>query len=181
MRPNHLRVLLGGLSALAAAACQPTQPPQTATEPVPGASKPFRDRKGWEVTVVEPSATVPIHCRGIRSPQNMPDIAFFSAEAESGFVVTGAPVALAEGTTDRLTARFDTGEPRGFDARVVGGGAMEVRFPTQRYDETFLPLARARTVTLTGQKAGDIGAIDLVGSSWAVNATDECRRMNVKK
>lgn len=169
---------------MSVAACQPTTPaPQTTTAapPAPTATKPFRDRKGWEVVVVEATALSPAHCRGMRQPQNVPDIAFFSADQESGFVVIGAPTPPAEGVTDRLTARFDTGEPRGFDVKAVGGGALEVRFPTARYDESFRPFAQAKQVTLTGQKSGNIGTIDLVGSSWTVNATDECRRMNVKR
>lgn len=180
MKRLQICVLSLGFAVAALAACQPVGP-QTGKDVAPGSSKPFGERRGWQVSVIEATSAVPMHCRGYKPGVVGLSLSFFGGREESGFVVGGIAAKAAAGGADRLTLRFDSGENRVFDARVVSGGALEVRFPTAAYDETLEPVIHARSATLSAQTAGAIGSVDLVGSSWAINATDECRRINAKK
>jgi len=179
MRPFHVRAALVSTAVLCLTACQPAGPPPEAGKPAPApqASGVFRERGGWEVVVFDTNAPERTRCVGRRVDRAGPSLSFFAGSAESGFSIEGTAIKPADGSVDRLTARLDGGEPRGYDARAIPGGGIEARFPTQRFDEMMLPLARARAVSLSGAKWGAIGDFPLTGSSWAIYAADECRRM----
>lgn len=179
MRSFRVRAALASTAALFVVACQPVgAPPPTATvAPPPQASKSFRERGGWEVVVTNADDPLGPLCVGRRVDRAVPSLTFFAGPTESGFTVEGVGPRVQEGSADRLTARLEPGEPRGFDAKAIPGGAIEARFPTARFDEMLLPLAHARQVALSGAKWGAIGEFPLSGSSWAIYAADECRRM----
>lgn len=179
MRSFRVRAAFVSILTMGVVACQPiTPPPDTSKAPSPAkASGIFRERGGWEVAVFDAENPAGPRCVGRRVGQGAPILSFFAGPVESGFTVEGARSPSAEGSVDRLTARLDGGDPRGYDARALQGGAIEVRFPTQRFDEMLLPLARAHAVSLSGAKWGAIGDFSLSGSSWAIYAADECRRM----
>lgn len=171
------------LLLMALAACQPMPPPppdlaaKPSTEP-----KPFRDRRGWVVTIVPANAPARAHCVGERAAPDGLGIVFVAGDPDSAFRLTGLATTPPAGASERLIARFDTGrerERRSFDARVLPDGTLEVTFPTIQYDGLLDHFARARTVTFESQRLGLIGNVDLEGSSWTINATDECRRMHV--
>lgn len=184
MHPTRL-IALAGLLGTALAACQPPPPPEGGAVGVQaarwgtGAGQPFRERLGWSVEVM--SATAPAaraYCLGLRNDNGL-GLVFIGGEPDSGFRIVGLPDALTAGASETVLARFDHGERRKYEARVLPGSALEVVFPTIEYDHALQPFARAHSVTFEGQRLGPIGRLDLEGSSWAVNATDECRRMNV--
>lgn len=179
---NRLSVIPFAIAVLAVAACQPLAPPvppdvqtvSTATPP-----QPFRDRKGWSVVVVPAALRERGHCIGGRVDGEGLRISFLGGDPDSGFRLSGFTADATPGATERLTARFDDGTERHFDSRVLPGPVLEAIFPTLRYDGTLYPFARAHSVMFEGQRLGPLGAIDLDGSSWTINATDECRRMHV--
>jgi len=179
MRPFRVRAALVSTAALCLAACQPVTPPPDVgkTAPVPQASGVFRERGGWEVVVFDAAAAEGPRCVGRRVGRGGPALSFFAGPAESGFLIEGSTAKPVEGSVDRLAARLDGGDPRGYDARVIADGVIEARFPTPRFDEMLLPMARARAVSLSGAKWGAVGDFPLIGSSWAIYAADECRRM----
>lgn len=170
------------LLLLALAACQPLPPPVpevTAAHPA-ATPKPFRDRRGWVVTVVPASGPARAHCVGERAAPVGLGIMIIASDPNSAFRLTGLAATPPAGASERLLARFDDGrERRTFDARVLPDGTLEVSFPTIQYDGLLDQFARARAVTFESARLGLVGTVDLEGSSWAINATDECRRMNV--
>lgn len=181
MRSSRI-LLVAGVVACGLSACQSVPSPQPTVKPdAARAQKPFRDRKGWEVVVVEAGPGTAAHCRGYRVGSGVPALAINAGAEESGFTISVPADSGAAGSADRLLARFDTGENRGYDVRFESDVSVVARFPTERYDELLLPFVRARSVSLGMQRGAAIGTIDLEGSSWAINATDECRRMNMPK
>ena len=70
---------------------------------------------------------------------------------------------------------MDQGSRLSLSARGLPNGSLYVAIPTRDYLEELAPLARARRVSFRSSGLGDLGAMLLSGSSWAINASDECR------
>lgn len=179
--PPLAALLLGAMLA----ACQTADTAGTGRGLGDGPGNNFRERRGWEVEYVAAAGDAPAHCRGRRSNAagNAAGlaIAFIAAEGASGFRLTGLPAGALAGdgaAGDEITARFDQGDSRAYPARR-DGDALLATFPTADYEEALHGFGRARTATLTAKRGGPLGNLTLSGSAWAINATDECRRMRV--
>lgn len=181
MRGIRTPLLAGSLAALLAG-CQPPPPvdiaPAVATAHwgSGGGAKLFRERRGWTVESIAASAADRAHCVGRRRSDSV-GLVFIGGEPESGFQLVGVPGTPEPGSAEILTARFDQGDRRRFEARALPGGILEVIFPTAQYDGTLQAFARSHSVSFEGQRIGPVAQLDLDGSNWAINATDECRRM----
>lgn len=178
--PPLAALLLGA----ALAACQTADTAGAGRGLGDGPGNHFRERRGWEVAYVAAADGAPAHCRGRRSNPGADGltIAFIAAANVSGFRLTGLPPGVlaafpaGETATDEITARFDPGDSRVYPARR-DGDALLATFPTADYEDALHGFGRARTATLTAKRGGLLGSLTLNGSAWAINATDECRRM----
>jgi len=173
------------LLALALSACQTTAPPAP-SPPAPrglesAEGQPFRNgpRNGWAVTVHKPGSGK-TYCQAARTAEEGAGsglaMVFRTATDESGFTLTGP--AATPGERYELTASFDLGTKLSFGARGLPGGGLYVSVPTRSYLEDLAPFARGKRVTFRSATLGDLGTMALLGSSWAINASDECRILN---
>ncbi len=178
--------LLTGL-ALALAACETVPPPPAPPPPAEGLpdgpAKPFSAGKGWTVTIHTPPGGKPF-CVAERASADgqdaAPRLTFRTASTESGFILSGftpsdSGAAVNPGERYDLTASMDQGSRLSLSARGLPNGSLYVAIPTRDYLEELAPLARARRVSFRSSGLGDLGAMLLSGSSWAINASDECR------
>jgi hypothetical protein len=145
-----------------------------------GEGKAFRERRGWTVDYIAGQAGAPAHCRGRRSAVvavgSGISISFIGAERESGFRLDGLPAEKTPGKRGEIIALFDNGDRQNFPTRKDGDGLLALA-PTAHYEEFMHPFGRARQVSLRDAQGDALGEASLNGSSWAINATDECRRM----
>lgn len=178
--------LLAGL-ALALSACE-TVPPPPAKPPSAagledGPAKPFGAGKGWTVTIHTPPGgkAFCVAERGIPVGQTAePRLTFRTASVESGFILSGftpsdSGATVKPGERYDLTASLDQGSRLTLGARGLPDGSLYVALPTKTYLDELEPLARGRRVSFRSSGLGDIGTMLLAGSSWAINASDECR------
>ncbi|PWC89214.1 hypothetical protein [Azospirillum sp. TSO5] len=178
--------LLAGLT-LALAACE-TVPPQPASPPPAagledGPAKPFGSGKGWTVTVHSPPSgkRFCVAERGIPVGQNAaPRLSFRTASVESGFILSGftpsdSGAVVKPGERYDLTVSADMGPRLSLSARGLPNGSLYVAVPTKGFLEEMEPLARAHRVSFRSSGLGELGTMLLGGSSWAINASDECR------
>lgn len=170
-------VLFACAAALSLAACQTVEQPRT-TALGDKDGEIFRERRGWFVGFVPASNGAPAHCRGRRtgSEGGLP-IVFIGGEKESGFLLPGA--AGSAGERDAVVAAFDNGDQTAFEVRRDGDALLYLG-STAQYEDLMHPFARARSASLRLKSGAPLGETSLNGSSWAVNATDECRRMKVQ-
>ncbi len=184
------------LALLATAACQTTVAPDTPS-PAPrgleqGPGRAFSTGKGWSVTVHKPAGSKP-YCQAARMPPSNgpgnggggtsgggPRMIFRTAAAESGFILADSGATVTAGERYDLTASFDQGAKLTLGARGLPGGLLYVAVPTKSYLDELDPFARNRRVTFRSTTLGDLGTLILVGTSWAINASDECRILNAE-
>ena len=181
--------LLAGL-ALALSACETVPPPPSAPPPVAGLedgpAKPFSSGKGWTVTVHSPPSgkRFCVAERGIPIGQNAaPRLTFRTASVESGFILSGftpsdSGATVKPGERYDLTVSPDLGTRLSLSARGLPNGSLYVAVPTKGFLEEMEPLARAHRVSFRSTGLGELGTMLLGGSSWAMNASDECRILN---
>lgn len=164
-------------AVLLLAACQTAEPPRQASTMGDKDGAQFRERRGWAVSFAAATDGAPAHCVGRRGAADSGlRIVFIGAERESGFRLLGVPVGGTE--RDSLSVAFDNGDHTSFDVRR-DGDALIFLAPTAQYEDLTHPFARARSAALRLKNGAALGELPLTGSSWAINATDECRRMNV--
>lgn len=175
MTPGRLLAVV--LAAAALSGCQTVETSEVAVfADAPGKS--FRERRGWVVDFIPAENGAPAHCRGRRAAASPgPAIAFIGAEGESGFRVSGLSPDTLAAAGGALVASFDYGDRQEFKARKDGDSLLAL-FPTDHYEDVMHAFSRGRSVDLRIRGGASLGEIPLTGSSWAINATDECRRMN---
>lgn len=144
-----------------------------------GDGKAFRERRGWTVEHIAAQGNALAHCRGRRTAAAASglSVSFIGAERESGFRLDGLPAEKTPDKRGEIIALFDNGDRQTFPARKDGDGLLALA-PTAHYEEFMHPFGRARQVSLRDAQGDALGDLSLNGSSWAINATDECRRMH---
>ncbi len=173
------------LSVTLLAACQTTAPPPPPTvSGLPsGPERPFRSGRGWVVTVQKPDGTKPF-CKAMRTPGGPSEggltLTFRTAAEESGFVLTGTSQPITPGDRYELTASFDQGAKVTLTGRGLPDGGLYVAVPSKTYLDELDPFARNRRVTFRSATLGELGGMALTGTSWAINASDECRILNAE-
>ena len=105
---------------------------------------------------------------------------FRTAAAESGFTLVDTGVPATPGERYELTASFDQGARAMLGARGLPDGTLHVAIPTKSYLDELDPFARNKRVTFRSATLGDLGSMILTGTSWAINASDECRILNAE-
>lgn len=169
--------LLPFVFAVVLAGCQTTSPDNAAGF-ADGPGKSFRERRGWVVDFVPAENNAPAHCRGRRAAaMTGPVIVFIGAERESGFRISGLPADRLAAAGDALVATFDHGDRQDFKVSR-DGDALLALFPTDHYEDVMHAFSRGRSVDFRGRGGASLAELSLSGSSWAINATDECRRMH---
>ncbi|MBK1839231.1 hypothetical protein JHL17_17615 [Azospirillum sp. YIM B02556] len=179
--------LLTGL-ALALAACETVPPPPSASPPpaagLPdGPAKPFSAGKSWTVTIHTPPGgkSFCLAERGISVGQSaVPRLTFRTASDESGFILSGftpsdSGATVKAGERYDLSVSPDLGPRLSLSARGLPNGSLYVAVPTKSYLEEMEVFARAHRVSFRSSGLGEMGTMLLSGSSWAINASDECR------
>lgn len=175
------------LASLLTVACQTTAPPASAPPPAPrgledGPARPFNSSsRGWTVTIHKP-ASGKTFCQAQRLAPEAggeasagPRLVFRTASAESGFILTGSGATVTAGERYDLSAALDLGARVTLGARGLPDGGLYVAIPTRSYLEELSPFARSRRAAFRSAELGELGTVLLNGSSWAINASDECR------
>jgi hypothetical protein len=133
------------------------------------------------VTIQKPDGGKPF-CQATRNPDGAADggprMIFRTAAVESGFVLSGASHLATPGERYELTASFDQGAKLTLSGRGLPDGSLYVAIPSKSYLDALESFARNRRVTFRNTALGDLGGMALTGSSWAINASDECRILN---
>lgn len=188
-------VLSAVLLAVLLAGCQETapKPPLATTAARPAAAagdeprfdtpgRLFRQGKGWIVKVHGEGSLGERFCLVSRADGGGPKIAF-SADADEGrLLLDGVGGDLEPGETVNLTAAFDDGAELPLEARALPGSKLSVTFPIQAYEDSTQPFKESRNVAFRARNLGrPFEPIELKGSSWAINALDECRILNLSR
>lgn len=180
--------ITAALALLATAACQTTTAPNAAAPATPrgleeASGTPFRAGRGWAVTIHKP-ASGRIYCQAVRTQPETADagprMLFRAAAAESGFVLSGTGATVTAGERYDLSASFDQGAKLMLGARGLADGGLYVAIPSKAYLDELEPFARNRRVTFRSATLGELGSLILAGSSWAINASDECRILHAE-
>ena len=183
LRAGSLSILL---ATAALAACQtPPVPPPDADDAAPAAAPaapetPTRiigERENWVIEFHQAGTDGKPFCKAWRPNVRGARLVFTAGAEDSGFRLSGVGPRRPTTGPLRLQALFDDGERTVYRAAVRPGPALAVSFPTVRYDDATHPFARARTVEFRGP-GGRLAGFDLTGTNWALNALDECRRLN---
>ena len=90
-------------------------------------------------------------------------------------LVNGDHKAHPSGEESRLMAIFPDGASLALEAKPLPNGGVIVPVELPKYEDLFEPFMRSKAVTLKTAEADNIGDVSLGGSSWALNALDECR------
>ena len=181
-------VLAAALLATALlAACQTTQPTAT-TALAPAAPRPnssglsdapgrvVAQNKGWVVRAHPATKTGAAYCFATRADSSSP-LSFRATAKGAAMLVNGDQHAQpAEDRDAKLMAMFPDGEKVALEAKPLPNGGVMVPVELPSYEDLFEPFMRSKAVTLHSDSAdGAIGDVSLGGSSWALNALDECR------
>ncbi|AWK85772.1 hypothetical protein [Azospirillum thermophilum] len=174
------RVLCLTAALLTVAACQTTAPPPPPAPPPPaeeGPGKPLRSGKGWTVYLHKPDGAKP-YCRADK-PSRGARLTFRTGAAEASLTLSDTGKPVQAGQDYDLTASFDTGATLPFQAKGMPDGSLRAAIPPAQFLEELDPFGRARRVTFRSEAlGGTVASIPLSGSSWAINASDECRILN---
>lgn len=162
------------------AGCQTTAP-QSATSArskahSDGPTRVVAEKRGWTIELVTAGDRDRAYCLAQRKAA-APGLVFVAAVRDSGFRLTGLPPVGDADSARALTALFDDGERVPFQAHPLDDRALMVAFPTADYEDALFPFARSRKVEFQNG-ASPVASFNLSGSSWAINAADECRRMH---
>ena len=156
----------------------PVQPPLTGRTASPLSDAPGRvgaQNKGWVVRAHPATKTGSAYCYATRADDSSP-LSFRATAKGAAMLVNADPQAQAKDTESRLTAIFPDGETMALEASPLPDGGVVVPVELPKYEDLFEPFMRSRAVTLQRDGGGtDIGDVNLGGSSWALNALDECR------
>lgn len=166
------------------AACQTTAPPPAAPTPVAFTDPPGREiraGKGWAVTLHKPDGGRP-YCRATKpAGDGGPQLTFRTGPAEASVTLAETGTAVRAGAVYELTATFDTGGRQLVKAVGQPDGSLKFTVAPVTYLEELEPYARAKRVTFRcAELGGVVGSLPLTGSSWAINASDECRILNAE-
>jgi len=168
-------------------ACQTTQPPApAASAPVPqtinasglsdAPGRVVAQNKGWVVRAHPATKTGAAYCFATRTDSSSP-LSFRATAKGAAMLVNGDQHAQpAEDRASKIKAMFPDGETVALEAKPLPNGGVIVPVELPSYEDLFEPFMRSKAVTLQSETSGGkIGDVSLGGSSWAINALDECR------
>lgn len=188
MRLPHACLALLSLGVLAA--CQTTESPAnrtsysgasgfTAPLAPPGPGRRVAERKGWVVEAVTATVAEPAHCRVFRPGDSGPALSFQAAPGRFSILFSALNRLLAPGAAYDLTFDFEGAASESHQAQAVNSDTLAVRIQSLDYEDITDSFSRAKRLAVSSQSLGGrVAAFALEGSSWAVNALDECRRLN---
>lgn len=188
MRRIRSSAVLAVLAATLLTACQTTGAPAPSAEhahrpPPPDVAAALSEapgrvvaqNKGWVVRAHPATKTGSAYCFATRTDDSSP-LSFRATAKGAAMLVNADQHAQAKGAESRLTAIFPDGESMALEASPLPDGGVVVPVELPKYEDLFEPFMRSRAVTLQREGGGtDIGDVNLGGSSWALNALDECR------
>ena len=187
--PRAVTALLA-LGALAA--CQTSENPGNRTSfggssgfaaPLapPGPSRKVAERKGWVVEAVNATVAEPAHCRVSRPGDSGPTLSFQAAPGRFSILIGTPNRLLAPGASYELTLNFEGAASESHTAQAVDSSTLAVRIQSLDYEDVADSYGRAKRLEVSSQRLGGrVAAFTLDGSNWAINALDECRRLNTR-
>lgn len=150
-----------------------------ALAPSPG--RRVAERRGWVVEAVAGTVTEPAHCRAFRPGDDGPRLSFQAAPGSFAMLIAAPDRLLAPGANYELTLTFEGAAPETHTAVARDSSTLMVRIQSHDYEDVTDPYARAKGLEVSSPRLGGrIAAFPLAGSNWAVNALDECRRLNTR-
>lgn len=173
-------------------ACQTTNPPPSPRAEAPVAyvqpsdfglsdapGRVVAQNKGWVVRAHPASQTGSAYCLATRTDSSSP-LSFRATARGAAMLVKGDWNAQPSDGDSRLMAIFPDGASLALEAKPLPDGGVIVPVELPKYEDLFEPFMRSRAVTLKAAEADGIGIdgigdVSLGGSSWALNALDECR------
>ncbi|MCW2236714.1 hypothetical protein [Azospirillum canadense] len=134
--------------------------------------------KGWVVRAHPATQTGSAYCLATRADSASP-LSFRATAKGAAMLVNGdqkaQPPTGERAGESRLTAIFPDGASMALEAKPLPNGGVIVPVELPKYEDLFEPFMRSKAVTLKSADADKIGDVSLGGSSWALNALDECR------
>lgn len=186
---RRLRVHLAFLALAFLAACQTSENSRVAyggasglaSTLTPSPGRKVAERRGWVVEAVSGTVTEPAHCRVSRPGDSGATLSFQAAPGSFSVLIGTPNRLLAPGATYDLTLTFEGAAPESHTAVALGSGTLMVRIRSLDYEDITDPYARSKGLEVSSPSLGGrIAAFPLAGSNWAVNALDECRRLNTR-
>lgn len=178
------------LAAALLAACQTSEDTRVAyggaagfgaqvLSPAPG--RRVAERRGWLVEAVAGTVTEPAHCRVSRPGEDGPRLTFQAAPGSFAVLIATPDRLLAPGASYELTLAFEGAAPETHTAVARDSSTLMVRIQSHDYEDITDAFARSKGLEVSSPRLGGrIAAFPLAGSNWAVNALDECRRLNTR-
>lgn len=179
------------LSVILLPACQATNSPPLPRAAVPAAfvrpsdsglsdapGRVVAQNKGWVVRAHPATQTGSAYCLATRTDSASP-LSFRATAKGAAMLVNGdqkaQPPTGERAGDSRLMAIFPDGASVALEAKPLPNGGVIVPVELPKYEDLFEPFMRSKAVTLKTAEADKIGDVSLGGSSWALNALDECR------
>ncbi|WP_448202935.1 hypothetical protein [Azospirillum sp. sgz302134] len=173
-------------------ACQTTSPPPSVANKAPtdflqpssglsdAPGRVVAQNKGWVVRAHPATKTGSAYCFATRTDSSSP-LSFRATAKGAAMLVNADQHAQPAGGESRLTAIFPDGAKVAMEAQPLPNGGVVVPVELPKYEDLFEPFMRSKAVTLQNEGAGGkIGDVSLGGSSWALNALDECRILHTQ-
>ena len=147
----------------------------------PSPGRKVAERKGWVVEAVAGTMTEPAHCRVFRPADSGAKLSFQAAPGSFSVLISAPDRLLAPGASYELTLAFEGAAPESHKAVALDSGTLMVRIQSLDYEDITDAYARSKGLEVSSPRLGGrIAAFPLSGSNWAVNALDECRRLNTR-
>ncbi|MBP2291095.1 hypothetical protein [Azospirillum rugosum] len=187
VRVAALLLPLALLAPVLLSGCQATNSPPLPRAAVPAAfvrpsdsglsdapGRVVAQNKGWVVRAHPATQSGSAYCMATRADSASP-LSFRATAKGAAMLVNGDQKAQPSGGESRLMAIFPDGASMALEAKPLPNGGVIVPVELPKYEDLFEPFMRSKAVTLKSAEAEKIGDVSLGGSSWALNALDECR------
>ncbi len=145
------------------------------------AGRQIAERKGWRVETVANTPAQPAHCQVMRSGDDGATLIMQAAPGLFAVLIGTQNQTLTPGNAYNLTFTFQKAPSQSHQAQAIDPTTLAIRIGGLDYEDATEALAHTTRLEVSSASLGGrIAAFPMTGSSWAVNALDECRRIHTQ-